>query len=288
MPKEQIKKTAVVAGAVRGIGLAVAQSLARRGIQLVLTYYDWLDDLEHMHRTMQETGAVYQAVSADLRKKEMADATINTALERFGRLDILINNIERGGWPVVHGKYTPEQWQLEFDTTVTAKWNLFNAALPHLKKAGNSAVINISSISAMVGRSGPAGLVFNDCYSLSNRALALLTEQWARMGAPEVRVNELMLGFFETRHGPGTRGWPLLSKQQQRAILEHTLLKRTGRLEDIVNAVDFMIFSAPFMTGARIVLDGGYILGGEGIPDMPEGVVRPGEPVFGGSRKPKP
>ncbi len=287
MPKEQIKKTAVVAGAVRGIGLAVAQSLARRGIQLVLTYYDWLDDLEHMHRTMQETGAVYQAVSVDLRQKEMADQAINTALERFGRLDILINNIERGGWPVVHGKYTPEQWQLEFDTTVTAKWNLFNAALPHLKKAGNSAVINISSISGMVGRSGPAGLVFNDCYSLSNRALALLTEQWARIGAPEVRVNELMLGFFETRHGPGTRGWPLLSRQQQRAILEHTLLKRTGRLQDIVDAVDFMIFSAPFMTGARIVLDGGYILGSEGVPDMPEGVVRPGEPVFGGSRKPR-
>ena len=279
-------RVAIVTGAIRGIGLAVAESLARRGIDLVLTYYDWLDDLDNMHRKLSKTGAAYEAVSADLREKEQAEKAVKTAIDRFGRIDILINNIERGGWPVVHGPYTPEQWDLEFSTTVTAKRHLFNAAFPFLKRAGTSTVVNITSISGIVGRTGPAGLIFNDCYSLSNRAIGLLTEQWARMGAPEVRVNELMLGLFETRHGPGTRGWRLLSDQQQEEILKHTLLGRTGCMEDITKAVEFLIFDSPFMTGARIVLDGGYRLGCEDVPEMPEGVISPGEPTFGGSRKP--
>ncbi len=286
MKNNQEARVALVTGAIRGIGLAIATSLARRGLGLVLTYYDWLDDLGKMHEAMKETGADYEAVAVDLRRREQAVRAVKTAVERFGRLDVLINNIERGGWPVVHGKYTREQWELEFETTVTAKRNLFEAALPHLKKSGNSCVVNISSISGMVGRTGPAGLVFNDCYSLSNRAIGLLTEQWARVAAPRVRVNELVLGFFETRHGPGTRGWPLLTKEQRRDILEHTLLGRTGSLEDITRAVDFIIFNADFMTGTKILLDGGYTLGGERVPDMPDGVVAPGEPVFGGSKEP--
>ncbi|NPA93931.1 MAG: SDR family oxidoreductase, partial [Thermodesulfobacteria bacterium] len=132
-----------------------------------------------------------------------------------------------------------------------------------------------------------AAAVFNDCYSLANRSIGLLTRQWARMGAPNVRVNELMLGFFETRHGPGTRGWSVMSEEEKQALISHTLLKRVGTLEDACKAVDFLCFGAPFMTGARIVLDGGYILGGEDVPDMPQGVVQPGESVFGGSRPPE-
>jgi len=286
MKKHESGKVALVTGAIRGIGLAIAEFMARRGIRTVLTYYDWLDDLTGMRKTMYATGCAYQAVSADLRKKDQAEKAVEKAVSSFGRLDILVNNIERGGWPVVHGEYTPEQWDLEFNTTVTAKWHLFNAALPHLKKRKSTAVINLTSISGMVGRSGPAGLVFNDCYSLSNRAASLLTEQWARLGAPEVRVNELVLGLFETRHGPGTRGWKLLSEEEKQSLLHHTLLGRTGRLSDITKAVNFLAFEADFMTGGRIVLDGGYCLGGEKVPDMPEGVVKPGEPTFGGTVKP--
>jgi len=279
-------KVALVAGAIKGIGLCIAESLARDGVCCVLTYYDWLDSLDEMHEAMKRTGADYAAVAADLRKREYAERAVREAIDRFGRLDILINNIERGGWPIVHGRYTPGQWALEFDTTVTGKWNLFEASLPHLRSSGAGCVVNITSISGIVGRSGPAGPVFNDCYSLSNRAVSLLTEQWARIGAPDVRVNELVIGFFETRHGPGTRGWELLSDVQKRAITEHTLLKRTGRLEDLEKAVRFLVFDAEFATGSRILMDGGYTIGGEDVPEMPKGVVGPEEPVFGGGKSP--
>ncbi len=287
MKNRQRCQVALITGSIRGIGLEIASSFAQKGLRLVLTYYDWLDDLEGMRRKMDQAGADYRAVSVDLRRKDHAEKAVKTAIEEFGRIDILVNNIERGGWPVVHGQYTPEQWELEFHTTVTAKWHLFNAALPFLKRNRGATVINITSISGMIGRTGPAGLVFNDCYSLSNRAMGLLTEQWARMGAPEVRVNELVLGFFETRHGPGTRGWDILTREQREDILEHTLLRRMGRLEDIVKAVDFLVFDASFVTGTRLVLDGGYSLGGEKVPPMPKGVVTPGESTFGGNKRPE-
>ena len=124
-----------------------------------------------------------------------------------------------------------------------------------------------------MGRSGPAGLLFSDGYAAANRAISSFTETWARQGAPGVRVNELMLGFFETRHAQGTRGWGLLKENEKKAILDHTLLKRKGGNDDIVKAVFFLIQDASFMTGSTIRMDGGYVLGGENEPPMPKGVI---------------
>jgi len=81
-----------------------------------------------------------------------------------------------------------------------------------------------------------------------------------------------MLGFFATRHGEQTRGWGLLSAEQQDAIRNHILLKRTGKIEEIVATVFFLLQDATYMTGTVLRLDGGYVLGGEDIPPMPPGV----------------
>jgi 3-oxoacyl-[acyl-carrier protein] reductase len=150
---------------------------------------------------------------------------------------------------------------------------MFESALPHLKASGDGLVINFSSIAGIVGRTGPAGPVFNEGYAAANRGVSLLTETWARMGGPQVRVNEIMLGFFESRHGKGTRGWGLLREAEKRAIREHTLLGRAGSLEDVVKAVRFLVWDAPFMTGAVLRLDGGYVLGGDKVGAMPDGVL---------------
>ncbi len=278
-------RVAIVTGAIKGIGLAIARSLAEAGVRCVLTYYDWLESLPRMNEAMSETGMEYVAVQADLTREEEVDKVVAAAADRFGRLDILVNNIERGGWPAVHGRYVPEQWRLEFDTTVTAKWHLFRKALPWLRRQGG-AVVNISSIAGIVGRSGPASLVFNDCYSLANRAVSSMTEQWAREAAPGVRVNELQIGLVDTRHGPGTRGWGVLSRHQRMELMRHTLLERTGTPDEVARAVRFLALDAGFMTGSVVRMDGGYCLGGDRVADMPEGVVRPGESTFGGSVAP--
>jgi len=240
---------------------------------VALTYHDWEDSLEEMKADFQSVGEDHLIVKVNLLDVEAIPGLIEAVIRRFGRLDILINNIERGGWPVVHGAYCREQWDLELATTLRAKQWVVEAALPHLKQTGNGLIINFSSIAAIVGRSGPAGLIFNEGYSAASRGISLLTETWARLGAPSVRVNEIMLGIMETRHAEKTRGWGLLTDAQKKAIQEHTLLKRTGKIDDIVKAVLFLILDAPFMTGAVIRLDGGYVLGGETVPPMPEGIV---------------
>ena len=265
-------KYGLVLGASRGIGRAIARRLAAEGARLILPWHDWPESVQEM----KEEFAGHLSLQADLRCPDSVQALARQIEAECGGLHILINNIERGGMPVVHGSYdrpmNSGQWQVEMETTLRAKQLVFEHCLPLLRQAGQAAVVNISSIAALTGRSGPAGLLFSDGYAAANRGVASLTETWARLGAPSIRVNELMLGLFDYRHGPGTRGWGLLSPGEQEALLEHTLLRRTGSPEEAAEAVLFLI-QAEFMTGAVLRLDGGFVLGGAQIPDMPEGVL---------------
>ena len=266
-------KVALVLGAVKGIGKGIALDLAGQGVKVALTYHDWEEHLTALQQDMAQTGTPHIITKINLLNTAEIPGLMENILDRFSGIDILINNIERGGWPVVHGPYVEDQWDLEMATTLRAKRWVFDAILPHLKKSQDGAVINISSIAGMVGRSGPARYVFNDGYAAANRGISLLTETWARLGAPEVRVNEIMLGFVDTRHAENTRGWGLLTDDQKQSLLNHTLLRRTGRIEDVVKTVRFILTQAPFMTGSVLRLDGGYVLGGEEIGPMPKGVV---------------
>ena len=266
-------KTALVLGAIKGIGKGIGLALAQEGVNVALNYFDWEESLDDLQQDFAETGRDHLIIQTDLLETDKIQGLVEKVVDRFGRLDILVNNIERGGWPVVHGPYDQEQWDLEMATTLRAKRWVFESALPHLKSSGDAVVINLSSISAIVGRSGPASYIFNDGYASANRGTSLLTETWARMGAPEVRVNEIMLGLVETRHGGNTRGWGLLSDEQKAAVIDHTLLARIGTISDVVKAVLFIIKDAPFMTGSVVRLDGGYVLGGEKVAPMPRGVL---------------
>ena len=267
------RKVALVLGGIKGIGKAISLDLLHRGTRVAATWFDWPESHQSMQADFFSTGTDHLIERIDLLNTDAIAGLIEQIVDRFGRLDILINNIERGGWPVVHGRYTREQWDLEMATTLRAKQWVFEAALPHLKHSGDGAVVNISSIAAIVGRSGPTSYLFNEGYSAANRGISLLTETWARLGAPEVRVNELMLGIIESRHGPQTRGWGLLTEGQRQAIVDHTLLARIGRVSDVVRAVQFIVDEAPFMTGSVIRIDGGYPLGGDAVAPMPAGVV---------------
>ncbi|MBU0486159.1 MAG: SDR family oxidoreductase [Proteobacteria bacterium] len=263
-------KTALILGAGKGLGREIGLALAESGARVIMTYFDWPEESAEMRSRLEALGHDHLAVKIDLRRPDEIKKLIDRLTDELDCLDILINNIERGGMPVVHGPYTPEQWDLEMETTLKAKWWAFHYSLPLLKSSGAGIVINISSIAGIVGRSGPAGLIFNDGYAAANRAISSFTETWAREAAPEVRVNELMLGFFATRHAEKTRGWGLLSPEQQKSIIDQTLLKRSGRKEDVIKAVFFLIQDAPYMTGSVLKLDGGFTLGHSPVPPMPK------------------
>ncbi|MDP3283713.1 MAG: SDR family oxidoreductase [Desulfobacterales bacterium] len=266
-------KVALVLGSINGIGKGIGLALARENINVALNYFDREEMLDELQQNFSKLAASHLIIRANLLKTEKIRELVGKVISHFGRLDILINNIERGGWPVVHGPYTGDQWDLEIATTLRAKQWIFESSLPYLKASGNGIVINISSMAGIVGRSGPASFIFNEGYSAANRGISILTETWARLGAPEVRVNEIMLGIIETRHGEKTRGWGLLTETQKQAIIDHTLVGRTGTLDDVIKAALFLIKDAPFMTGSVLRLDGGYILGGEKVAPMPKGVL---------------
>src|SRR5210317_1844970 len=227
-------KVALVLGAIKGIGKGIGLALAQQGVAVTLNYFDWEDELDGLKKKFAATGQEHLIIQTNLLEVDKIPDLIGRVIEQYGRLDILINNIERGGWPVVHGSYVPQQWDLELQTTLRAKRWVFDCALPHLKASGDAVVINFSSIAAIVGRSGPAGMIFNDGYAAANRGVSLLTETWARMGAPRVRVNEIMLGLIATRHAEKTRGWGLLTAKQKKAVRDHTLTDRNGKIEDAV------------------------------------------------------
>lgn len=270
-------KRALVLGAARGIGLAVARTLADRGVRLALPWFDWPESVAAMEREFGGGPDGHLLMRADLRQADEVAALMAAIDERFGGLEIVVNNIERGGMPILHGGYdrpvNRDQWQLEMETTLRAKWLVFAHALPLLRRSEAATVVNVSSIAGIVGRSGPAGLLFSDAYAAANRGVRSLTETWARIGAPSIRVNEIMLGLIDSRHGPGTRGWELLSEAQRGELLRHTLLGRTGTPEEVARAVLFLIRDADFLTGSVLRLDGGYVAGGEGPSVMPDGLL---------------
>jgi 3-oxoacyl-[acyl-carrier protein] reductase len=82
-----------------------------------------------------------------------------------------------------------------------------------------------------------------------------------------------MLGLVETRHGPQTRGWGLLTDSQRQEIMDHTPLRRIGGIDDVVKAVRFILRDAPFMTGSVLRMDGGYVLGGDYSEPIPKGII---------------
>lgn len=275
---ELLGKVALVPGSCRPIGRAIAHSFAKRGATLVLPVHtDWPESNREMEQDFSDAGYDFFSLPCDLTSNGQTKQLLAEVKNRYGALHYLINNIERGGMPVVHGSYkrevNKEQWQLEFDTTLKAKWNLYNYSFDLLKDSQEGAVINVSSIAAKVGRSGPASLLFNDGYSAANRGVSALTRQWAREMAPSVRVNEVMLGLFDGRHGPQTKGWSLLNESQRRDLLQHILAGRTGEPQEAAEFIYFVAVKARYLTGAVVNFDGGYLLGGSLAGDMPEGVL---------------
>ncbi|MCG6931380.1 MAG: SDR family oxidoreductase [Desulfofustis sp.] len=271
-------RTVLVAGASRPVGRAIADQFGRRGASLILPVHsDWPESTAEMRRQFDMRGYHYICIPCDLTLSHEVRELANQAERTFDHVDYLINNIERGGMPIVHGPYdrrvNRQQWDLEFDVTVRAKWNLYTHTAELMQRSTGGAVINVSSMAAEAGRSGPASLLFSDGYSAASRAVASFTRQWAREAAPKVRVNEVMLGLCAGRHGENTRGWTSMTDSQRQALVEHTLLKRTSDPEEVAELVYFLAVRATYMTGAVVLHDGGYLLGGEGIPPLPAGVL---------------
>jgi 3-oxoacyl-[acyl-carrier protein] reductase len=251
---------ALVTGSSKGIGKAIALTMGREGVRVVLSYHDREYHAQQTRQEFDQAGVEYLMVQSNLVCPDNVERLLQLTLERYGQLDILVNNLERGGWPIIHGELQASQWDLEVDTTLKSKFLCYRAAQPYLRQRPQGCVLNIASIASLTGRRNVYGQIFADAYAAASAGVTTLTQNWAREMAPHVRVNCLMLGLIATRHGPQTLGWHTLSPDTRAAIVRHTPLRRLGTPDDAANAALFLIRDAEFMTGQTLILDGGISL----------------------------
>ncbi|MGL1931588.1 MAG: SDR family oxidoreductase [Desulfotalea sp.] len=272
-----MKKSVLIPGASRPIGRAIARTFAQKGYSLILPTFDWPESVQEMKDEFSNAGYDFMTSKVDLRKPKKIAKFIDLLSTKQDCINVLINNIERGGMPIVHGSYdlphNKKQWQRELDTCLKAKWLLYQNCLPLLQRAKKASIVNISSIAGEIGRYGSASNFFSDGYASANAGIFNLTKTWARENAPQIRVNEISVGFIDGRHGKKTRGWKELTKKEKIALKDHILLGRTGKPKEIAKTVYFIATKAKYLTGSFLKIDGGYSLGGEKTPEIPAGIL---------------
>jgi len=243
----QSRRVALVTGAARRIGAVIARRLHAAGYDVALHARRSRSELDALVAELEGARASSTlALEADLDDVAALPDLANAAVERFGRLDALVNNAA-AFYPTPIGSATPAQWDELFGTNARAPFFLAQAAAPHLA-ASNGAIVNIIDIYA------EQPLASHAIYSMSKAALVAMTKALARDLAPAVRVNGV---------APGAILWPDAGKSEaaQQALIERTPLKRTGSPEDIAGAVLWLL-EAPFVTGEIVRVDGGRHLVG--------------------------
>ncbi|MBI2543855.1 MAG: SDR family oxidoreductase [Candidatus Rokubacteria bacterium] len=241
-------RVAVVTGASRGLGRAMALALAEAGADLALAGRS-KPDLEETAHQVERMGRRALVVPTDVRVLAEVEALVARALADLGRLDILVNNSG-----VAHvaplAEMPPQEWERMLDTNLTGVFNGCRAAAPHFLAAKRGKVINIASVMAAVGLSGYTSYAATKGGVVAfTRALAV---EWARRN---VQVNAIAPGWFLTE----MNAHAFADESLRERLLRDVPMRRTGQAEEIGPLVVYLASPASdFMTGQTIYLDGGH------------------------------
>jgi NAD(P)-dependent dehydrogenase (short-subunit alcohol dehydrogenase family) len=241
-------RVALVTGGGRGIGRAVAESLAKRGARLVLAARTRAE-IDRVARHLEADGTAALAVPCDVRDATQVQDLVRAAERRFRRLDIVVNNAggQEGYFPFLD--ISEQNFRFHFDWNTTSAFLLSQLAAPYLLKAGRGAILNISSGAGTIGIRGMLP------YGVAKAGLEQLTRSLAEELAPKIRVNALALGAILT---PALQQTFDLDPAFREGMIAKTPLKRIGTAESIGAAAVFACSDASdYMTGAILKIDGG-------------------------------
>jgi pteridine reductase len=239
------KKTVLVTGGARRVGAAICRRLHAAGANVMIHYRASAADARALVKALNALREGSAAcVKADLLQSETPRALVAACITEFGRLDVLVNNAS-SFYATPVGKMNESAWNDLIGSNLKAPLFIAQAAAAELKKRRGS-IVNIVDIHAEFP------LKDYVIYSVAKSGLAALTRSLARELAPAVRVNGV---------SPGPILWPdaaiWKSAKTRKNILNRTLLKRVGEPDDIARAVEFLVASAPYVTGQIIAVDGG-------------------------------
>jgi 3-oxoacyl-[acyl-carrier protein] reductase len=241
-------KVALVTGASRGIGRAIAEKLAARGADVVVNYYSNANLAAEVVEAIQQQGREAMAVQADVRSVEDAQRLVKATLDRFGRIDVLVNNAGTTRDTLL-ALMKEADWDLVLDTNLKGAYNVTKAAVRPMMKQRGGRIINITSVAGISGNPGQAN------YSAAKAGLIGFTKSVAKeLGARNITANAVAPGYVPTDL---TAGLPDGLIEQ---AVELTPLGRLGTLEDVANAVAFLASDeAEFITGQVLRVDGGML-----------------------------
>ena len=245
------RPVALVTGAARRLGAAIARRLHADGYDLALHYRSSAADMQVLAGELEgRRGGSVLTLQADLAEFDRLPELVAKTVGRFGRLDALVNNAS-GFQPTPLGTATPAQWDALFASNVRAPFFLAQAAAPHLV-AARGAVVNMVDIYAQRPLRGYS------VYCMAKAALAMATRSLALELAPDVRVNAIAPGAILWAEDPATKAGD--GDQRKAAMLARTPLARTGTPEEIAEAVRWLLRDATYCTGQVLRLDGGRLL----------------------------
>jgi 3-oxoacyl-[acyl-carrier protein] reductase len=242
-------KTAVVTGASRGIGRAVAIKLASLGANIVLNYRSSIKSVEEVLAEIKAMGANAVAVQGDISNFAEAEKVIKSAVENFGSLDILVNNagITKDG---LLARMKEEDFDSVIETNLKGAFNCIRHATPIMMKQRRGRIINMSSV---VGVAGNAGQIN---YAASKAGVIGMTKAAAKeLASRGITVNAIAPGFIQTDMTDA------LSDKVKEELLAGIPLKRLGQAEEVAELAAFLASeSASYITGQVININGGMYM----------------------------
>lgn len=243
------ERAAIVTGASRGIGKAIALELAKRGADVIVNYVSSDQAAQEVVEQIKSLGCKALAVKADVSDFNQASNLIKKAVEEFGKIDILVNNagITRDTLIMMMSE---EDWDDVHRINLKSNFNCSKAAVRHMMRKRYGRIINITSVSGQMGNAGQTN------YSASKAGQIGFTKALAREVAPRnITVNAVAAGYVETDI------WDGVPEDIREGMLELIPLKRKGEPEEIAYAVAFLASDeASYITGQCLAVDGGMAM----------------------------
>lgn len=241
-------KVALITGATRGIGRAIAIKLANAGFDIALNYRKENDELINTKSEIEKTGVNCLPVQGDVSSFEDCERIAKEIFDKFGKIDVLVNNagITKD---MLLMRMKPEDFSSVVDVNLIGTFNMTRNVVPYMVKARSGRVVNISSVVGIEGNAGQTN------YSASKAGIIGFTKSLAReLGSRNILVNAVAPGFIETDMTA------VLSDSVRDEIAKKISLRRMGSVEDVAGVVEFLCGEdSSYVTGTVIPVTGGLI-----------------------------